>query len=116
MKNNKDKLDELFEKLKQIRELRESLEEENPEEEINCHFIKEIMKDYTEFEFWVFGENMNNAHEKDTAVEIWKKRHPHLAVPRIMQSKYSIGANMNTMALLMDAYHYFLKEKENPSK
>ncbi len=86
----------------------------NEEKVTDCEVINELEKEYKDFIIWAFGDNVQDyKNMKKEAIEIWKKWHPNLPVPRIFKSEYHLGQAMNTICFFMDAYPYYLREKNN---
>lgn len=120
MKIKKSELKELLASLARSEDLMEKIFSEEIEEEedcqkeecpCKCEYLKSIEKDFKAFANWAFGTNESIKTQKD-AIEMWKKLHADIPIPRILLAKDLNSPKFTTLALLIDAYPYYLKDQK----
>lgn len=86
-------------------------QQEDDEDDEECEILESLEQDYKDFMEWAFGSARAIQTSKRKSVKIWKKLHPGLPVPRVMQTEKGLNPNMSTICLFMDAYPLYLAEK-----
>lgn len=87
-------------------------EDESDDNKCSCELIQSFHKDYDGFFKWAFNGDLRSFSKKE-ARTLWDSRHPDLPVPRIIQSECILPAAQATISLFMDAFGYYLLEKED---
>lgn len=85
--------------------------EDEDDEDDECEIMDSLDRDYRDLMKWIFGEDGQLQFSKRKAKRIWRRLHPGLEVPRVLQSEKSVNPALSTLCLFLDAYPMYLAEK-----
>lgn len=74
-----------------------------------CEYLVSLQKDYKAIFDWAFGSDNEIIRCRNTAREVWTKRHPNLPLPRILMSEETVNPGILTICLITDIYPFYLK-------
>lgn len=89
----------------------ELLEKTHQKENDDDEVLDQIGKEYDDFMKWAVGSSGFRKQNKDICIANWTMLHPNIPVPRIFFVKKNVNPEINTVALFIDAYAYYLDEK-----
>ena len=84
--------------------------EDEEDEEEEDEKIASIKEDYSSCMQWAFKSD--NAHSRAHALKKWKKNHPDLPVPRVLEADQDMNQHFSSVALVMDIYPLWLESQK----
>lgn len=87
-------------------------QEKNDDDDEGCEILEELDQEYRVIVEWCFGVNEKVVWSKSKTRKVWKRLHPNLPLPRILESEGKTGPLQMIIGLLIDAYPMYLAEKK----
>lgn len=114
-----EEMKEVLEAMKSLLEMKDKIEEMSKKlegdieekEDGRCPIEIELDKEYNDIVLWAFGK-MKDPQTKGISIEQWKKLHPDLPIPRILNSTTEHPIS-NTFGMLIDVAPLYYKHKNS---